>query len=164
MIISNVIIPYRFFRHFATKKLSNLYKHEKRWNLFQFSENQRSVLFADLSKLLNERSFLSLPKFHEQWARFAMLEARIRMFLDLEVPTCKRILYRLHLSPNRRKHLKFQKYQKYFSIFPFNKNFSKRIDKIFIIFVVKLQNFQVIVFSFTVLSRSKFGKIFIVTI
>lgn len=119
------------------------------------------MLFADLSKLLNERSFLSLPKFHEQWARFAMLEARIRMFLDLEVPTCKRILYRLHLWPSRRKHLKFQIYHKYFSIFLSSKNFSKRIDKIFIIFVVKLQNFEVIVFSLIVLSRSKFAKIFI---
>lgn len=97
--------------------------------------------FADLT-LLNERSFLSLPKFHEQWARFAMLEARIRMFLDHEVPTCKRILYRLHPWPNRQKHLKFTKY---FSIFLSNKNFSKQLKEINKIFhyIVKIAKFPI---------------------
>lgn len=128
-------------------------KCEKRWKLFQ--KMKRSMPFADLT-LLNERSFLSLPKFHEQWARFAMLEARIRMFLDHEVPTCKRILYRLHPWPNRQKHLKFTKY---FSIFLSNKNFSKQlkeINKIFhYILVAKITKFPT--YRIFILSSSKFA-------
>lgn len=141
-----------FFRYFAIKKLSNLRKHEKRWNIFQLSENERSVPFSDLT-LPNERSFLSLPKFHEQWARFAMLEAKIRTFLDLEVPTCKRILYRLHPWPNRQKHLKFIKY---FSIFLFNKNFSKqRID--YLCKNCKISNYYHIFIDFIILLSYKFA-------